>query len=134
MLDLVQDAEAFPQRLVLVLVKMHEVGLAGEEERGHFADGGGGIGVVHPDLAHIVGKVVAHAAAGEAGLLIDEGRHGLGGGALADVLPHALEEGKVFLERRLARARAHRAHDGPEPFAGFKAPDEICLLYTSRCV
>lgn len=118
LLDLVEKAEVFPKGLVMLLIEVHEVALAREQQGSHLPDGFGGFRVVHPDFGHVVGQIVANAPAGEARFLIDQGGDLFRGGALADILPDALEEREVLLERGLARARAHGADDGPKPFAG----------------
>ena len=73
LLDLVEKAEVFPKGLVMLLIEMHEVALAREQQGSHLPDGFGGFRVVHPDFGHVVGQIVANAPAGEARFLIDQG-------------------------------------------------------------
>jgi len=86
LLDLVEKAEVFPKGLVMLLIEMHEVALAREQQGSHLPDGFGGFRVVHPDFGHVVGQIVANAPAGEARFLIDQGGDLFRGGALADIL------------------------------------------------
>ena len=123
-IDLVQlaaQAEALPQGHAHVGMQAHQLLLAGEEQGDGLADAVGHFLVVHPDLADIVGQVVAHGPLGQARLLIDEGRGRDFGGLLADVLPDALEVLEVVLERGLGGAGAHGAHDDAQALAGVDA-------------
>ena len=123
-IDLVQlaaQAEALPQGHAHVGMQAHQLLLAGEEQGDGLADAVGHFFVIHPDLADIVGQVVAHGPLGQARLLIDEGRGRDFGGLFADVLPDALEVLEIVLERGLGGAGAHGAHDDAQALAGVDA-------------
>ena len=111
LLDLLAQVEAVPKRHVHVVVLFDDAGPARIDQGGHFRHLGRGFRLVHPDLAHVVGQVVAHGPGGQVQLLVDQAR-GLGrGAALAHFLPQALEERQVPFEGGLGLAQGGGAHD-----------------------